>query len=589
MVLKKHPDHGETLAMRGLILNCLDRKAEAYEHVKRGLSKDIRSHVCWHVFGLVHRSDRDYKEAVKCYRNALRIEPDNGQILRDLSLLQVQLRDRHGYLETRHALLRLKPNQRINWVGIALANHLLGRHRRAYDVLGAYEKTLDKTDIESKYEHSEMLLYKVELLRDGGVNDEAAAELDAAEPMIVDRTAVRELRAELLLERGRYDEAAAAFTELIALNPEQYGYHAGLQSARLRRPPPPPAPGPQTRSPYGASRLRRPSYAHLSAEERATLLELCAELEAAHPKALAPKRIALDVLPLGGGGAAAVAAFEARFAAYTQPLLRKGVPSLFASVRPLYAEPAKRDAIGALLVRWRDSLLAHGTFDGGPPEPSQAEGRGGPEAPSTLMWVRFMLAQHHDEVGEYAAALAEVDAAIAHTPTLIELYLLKGARSGARGRGRAFARHHPRWDQRRPHAVPAAPRHRPCGRRPPRARLALSICLPHGRRPAQPAAPAAASRPAGASPARPVAARGVVHVGDRRPPARRAASAAVRAPPCARAWACRAPADRLEWGERACGRARLRAARARGGRPHVGGARAVVFRSPRGRARRRAP
>jgi tetratricopeptide (TPR) repeat protein len=150
--------------MRGLILNCMERKVEAYEFVKKGLAKDIRSHVCWHVFGLVHRSDRDYKEAVKCYRNALRIEPDNMQILRDLSLLQVQLRDRVGYLETRHSLLKLKPALRLNWLGLAVANHLLGRHERALKVLDTYEDTLEgAVEPESKYERSEMALYKLEV------------------------------------------------------------------------------------------------------------------------------------------------------------------------------------------------------------------------------------------------------------------------------------------------------------------------------------------------------------------------------------------------------------------------------------------
>lgn len=50
---------------------------------------DLKSHVCWHVYGLLYRSDREYREAIKCYRNALRIDPDNIEILRDLSLLQV--------------------------------------------------------------------------------------------------------------------------------------------------------------------------------------------------------------------------------------------------------------------------------------------------------------------------------------------------------------------------------------------------------------------------------------------------------------------------------------------------------------------
>jgi hypothetical protein len=35
---------------------------------------------------------RNYGEAIKCYLNALRIDEDNLQILRDLSLLQIQVR-----------------------------------------------------------------------------------------------------------------------------------------------------------------------------------------------------------------------------------------------------------------------------------------------------------------------------------------------------------------------------------------------------------------------------------------------------------------------------------------------------------------
>lgn len=90
-ILKKHPDHGETQAMKGLILNCMGQKEEAYELVKLGLRNDVRSHVCWHVYGLLYRSDNNYKEAIKCYLNALRIDKNNQNILRDLGNLQLQV------------------------------------------------------------------------------------------------------------------------------------------------------------------------------------------------------------------------------------------------------------------------------------------------------------------------------------------------------------------------------------------------------------------------------------------------------------------------------------------------------------------
>ena len=91
-ILKKFPSHGETLSMKGLTLNCLERKTEAYDFVKKGLMNDLKSHVCWHVYGLLYRSDHEYREAIKCYMNALRLDKENIQILRDLSLLQIQMR-----------------------------------------------------------------------------------------------------------------------------------------------------------------------------------------------------------------------------------------------------------------------------------------------------------------------------------------------------------------------------------------------------------------------------------------------------------------------------------------------------------------
>ena len=40
---------------------------------------------------LLYRNDANYDEAIKCYKNALRIDKDNLTILRDLATLQVLL------------------------------------------------------------------------------------------------------------------------------------------------------------------------------------------------------------------------------------------------------------------------------------------------------------------------------------------------------------------------------------------------------------------------------------------------------------------------------------------------------------------
>ena len=54
----------ETLAMKGLTLNCLGRKDEAYELVRKGLRNDLKSHVCWHVYGLLQVSYKHFSLAL---------------------------------------------------------------------------------------------------------------------------------------------------------------------------------------------------------------------------------------------------------------------------------------------------------------------------------------------------------------------------------------------------------------------------------------------------------------------------------------------------------------------------------------------
>lgn len=64
----------ETLSMKGLILTNVGRKEEGLELVRRGVRMDLTSHICWHVLGLVHKADRNYEEALKCYTQALKFD-----------------------------------------------------------------------------------------------------------------------------------------------------------------------------------------------------------------------------------------------------------------------------------------------------------------------------------------------------------------------------------------------------------------------------------------------------------------------------------------------------------------------------------
>ncbi|KAL6559856.1 N-alpha-acetyltransferase 16, NatA auxiliary subunit [Orobanche gracilis] len=408
-ILKKFPDHGETISMKGLTLNCMERKSEAYELVRLGLKNDLKSHVCWHVYGLLYRSDREYREAIKCYRNALRIDPDNIEILRDLSLLQAQMRDLEGFVETRQQLLTLKPNHRMNWIGFAVAQHLnfnlylpflCNSGPKAVAILEAYEGTLedDYPPDNERCEHGEMLLYKISLLEDCGSVERALEELHKKEFKIVDKLSLKELEVSLLEKLDRLDEGVERYKKLLSMNPDNYRYYEGLQRC------------------MGLFKKN----GQYSSDEIDRLEALYVSLSKQYSRSSAVKyyglfcfwthvgqRIPLDFL--------SAEKFHLEAESYIRSFLTKGVPSLFSDLSPLYDHSGKADILEKLILELEHSLKATGAYPG----------RMEKEPPSTLVWTLFYLAQHYDRRGHYEVALKKIDEAIEHTPTVIDLYSVK--------------------------------------------------------------------------------------------------------------------------------------------------------------------
>lgn len=82
-----------------------------------------------------------YNDAIKCYQQAIRIDSSNLQIMKDLSLLQIQRRMVEGFTETRRLILVEKPNNRNNWIAYALGSHLSGKYSKALSILESYMKS----------------------------------------------------------------------------------------------------------------------------------------------------------------------------------------------------------------------------------------------------------------------------------------------------------------------------------------------------------------------------------------------------------------------------------------------------------------
>lgn len=234
VILRKHPGHGETTAFKALIIHAQGRPEEAFALAKVALKNDMKSHTCWHVYGLLYRAANNYEEAIKAFRFALKLEPDAPQVQRDIALLQIQMRDYQGYISSRLKMLQARPAFRQNWTALAIAHHLSGDLTAAESVLTTYENTLKQPPPKTDVEHSEALLYKNTIIAAKSEYQRALEHLEAVSKHIQDRTSFMEMKADYLLRLARSEDAESVFRSLLERNPESRAYYHGLErSLRL--------------------------------------------------------------------------------------------------------------------------------------------------------------------------------------------------------------------------------------------------------------------------------------------------------------------------------------------------------------------
>eukprot|EP00605_Chrysophyceae_sp_TOSAG23-4_P000711 GSChrysophyteH1.ASY1.ANO1.795.1 assembled CDS len=388
-ILKKFPNHGETQAMKGLVYNCEEgeeNKEKAHEWIKLGLKNDIRSHVCWHVYGLIHRSDNNYKEASKCYLNALRINPSNTNILRDLGFLQIQLRDFDAFVNSRRKILENKSNIRTNWVALAMGYYAAGRYSDAYTVVDKCNECFKDDNSTDPYEVSEMLLFQNRCVEAEGKYAEAIEHLGKCEPKIVDKLSMHLTIAKLLQLSGKFDEAQAKWLFLLKDQPENYRYHTGFQSANLDLP---------------------SSCLHLSALPKAALLKSY-EHETFEGKYTATTMRKIRFTLLEGEE------LDKSLKEHIKAGCRKGVPALYQDICHL---ARKQDDTGSTQVLCRDprNLRDSETF----------EGTGPAEQPVSLLYTLVLQGHLLEKCGELEQSMLYIDECLAHTPTATDFYLRK--------------------------------------------------------------------------------------------------------------------------------------------------------------------
>jgi peptide alpha-N-acetyltransferase len=261
-----------------------------------------------------------------------------------------------------------------------MSHHLLSDFETAYNILETFRssQTVENFD----YKHSEFLLYQNQVIAESGDYDKALKHLEQHQSQILDKMSMKEIQGDLCLKLERFDRAMEIFKELITRNPDNGTYFMNYIRAK-----------------------------QLTSDE--DIISLYKEMNDDFPQSLCVRRLPLDV--------AKGEVFEQLICDYLKRNLRKGVPPLFKNIRSLYKDESKTKIIEKLILEFCENLKTIGYFTKKDQEENLPV-----EPASALLWVYYFIAQHFDQQDDVAKALEYIDLAIEHTPTLIELFVMKG-------------------------------------------------------------------------------------------------------------------------------------------------------------------
>lgn len=367
--------------MKGLVFKALKKSEEGYDLVKQGLMESkFKSHVCWNIYGLMYKADKNYQQAVKSFLNAVKLKPDNLQILKDLAVLQTQIKDFNGLLQSREKILFLKPTVPQHWVAFSIAYYLKGDYSHASKVIDTLQTSVEESaNTFNKYEASELYLYQNQCLIKAGNFTDALKHLEKHKNKITDQLSYLEAKAAIYKGLNQLSQASKVYHELLSLNSDNHDYISSYLSCITQ-----------------------------STEEK-VLLELYDALDKDFPKSLSVKRLSLNV--------ATGDEFKKRLYHFASHYLQRTIPSLFNSLRGLYTDETKVKLIEIVFLDILNSLTKDYKLN------SESKTY---EPPTTIVWTLKYLAHHYDQIGNSEKALEYINKAIEHTPTIVELYLTKG-------------------------------------------------------------------------------------------------------------------------------------------------------------------
>ena len=390
-MISKNPKDDQALALKGLNYYFLQKPELGEQILKQALKANFKSPVAWHFYAIFHKERGNYSQAMKSYNKALNFAPTNFNIIRDLSYMQLYLRQLDSFVQTCKLGVENKPGMLINWVTLAFSYSLVKDYKSALAALNSVEKlgkeTLKKNDIH------ELKLFNAMIQSKDKKYEEAMNYLIHFKSELIDKPMVYDMIVQNAIKAKKYNIGLDYCTKALNLNPDNinlilYYFIMKINQNDFQ---------PKT---YNDLLNIQENYKYLK-----DMTEVLYELKNNYPKSKIIKNLELSF--------SQNEEFEKKFENYFINQLEITIPSIFINIQFIYKlQPHKIKIIQKILDKYNANIK------------SSSKINDNLDLPIHVAWVYFYEAQHYLFLSELEEAINYINVAIDITPSVIEFYMV---------------------------------------------------------------------------------------------------------------------------------------------------------------------
>lgn len=390
-MINKNPKDDQAIALKGLNYLYLKKPEEGEKTLKLAIKANMKSPVAWHFYAIFHKERGNYSQAMKSYNRALSLAPSNFNIIRDLSYMQLYLRQLDSFVKTCKLGIDNKPGMLLNWVSFAFACTMVKDYKTAISTLNSSENL--GANILKKNEKHEIKMFNAMIKAKEGKYEDAMNYLIHYKNELIDKPTVYSMIIENAIKCKRYNIGLDYCNKALTLNPDNSNLICSYFLMKINE---------DDFSPKVYNDLLNiPEDYKYIPKMKETLNELMTKY---------PKKKILSNLELAFNQGED---FKKLFEEYFIKQVEITIPSFYINVQFIYKlQPHKIKYIQEILDKYLDNIK------------NNKKVSDNLDVPVHTSWVYFYAAQHYLFLCDLEKAINYINLALDLTPSVVEFYMV---------------------------------------------------------------------------------------------------------------------------------------------------------------------